>query len=329
MDDINLLSSAAKDEKDDDAKKIRQDDLTLHVPKVEPAEKPSAAGGNFLSQLIDAEKAAAVTPEKLFSQKIEPIPSAPPKPAPKPVEIAPLRVPPPAPRAASAPPTPPPPKTPPPPPKPGPEEKGSGTLRVSLITANGGAGLSDLVLRRKLRIFGLIVCLGLAGNAFLYGGLAFAKAAVQKRNDAAEKAVQDIDAKIAAREAELQPVRDFQSLSKAAARVLDAHAHWTEVLKLLEERALPDVQFGSLAGAETGTLSFEIIARDYTTLAKQIVAFRQDPRVKSVTVGTASADADENGLLKGVHSTMSILIDPSIFRFNPKTAAAVSSASAT
>lgn len=215
-----------------------------------------------------------------------------------------------------------PPKRPPEPPKPEGDDKGSGTLRVSLITSNGGAGLSDLAVRKRQKTFAVIGLLGLLTDGLIFGGLHLRKLSIEKKNADATKAVQNIDARITEREKELMPVRDFQELSRAAARVLDAHAHWTEVLNLLEERALPDVQFGSMAGAETGTLGFEVIARDYTTLAKQIVAFRQDPRVKKVVVGTASAELGENNLLTGVRASMSLEIDPAIFRYKPQTASA-------
>ncbi len=353
MSDINLLPTdgqARDDKKDERAKNASGDDMTLHVPAQEPAEKPAASplGGTFLSQLIETEKVASIPTEKLFSQKIEPVPAAPSAPAPKAVENVPLKVPaPPKPLPVAAKPVAmPPPKTaaapkivpqpPPLPPKkplvsptPVPDEKGSGTLRVSLITANGSAGLSDLALRRRQRTFAVVGLLGVLVDGLIFGGLHLRKLSIEKQNVGAERAVQEIDVKIAEREKALAPIRDFQALNRAAARVLDAHAHWTEVLKLLEERALPDVQFGSLAGAETGTLGFELIARDYTTLAKQIVAFRQDARVKKATVGTASADVGENGLLKGVRATMTLTIDPSVFRFKPPVAVETAPAAAT
>ncbi len=332
MSDINLLGTddQAHDDKDKSSKPVQDDEMPLHVPKREPEEKPvsSTPAGSFLSRLIETDQAASVPTEKLFSQKIEPISAAPSQPVPKPaVAIAPLKVP--VPLKAIAPssqplravvPPPPPPQKPSAPSKPEPEGKEDRTLRVSLITGNGGSGFSDLALRRRQRTFAVIGLLGLAIDAAIFGGLHLRKLMIEKRNVEAEKAVQDIDARIAARESEIAPARDFQALTKAAARVLDAHAHWTEVLALLEARALPDVQFGSLAGAETGTLGFEVTARDYTTLAKQIVAFRQDPRVKNVAVGTASADVGENELLKGVHASMSLEIDPAIFRYRPPTA---------
>ena len=324
MDEINLLSGAAAAPKKDDKDKghaPKEEEMTLHVPAPEPEFPAPDSAGGFLAAL-KAAKPAAEPPASIMSQKIEPL--AAPKPAPK----API-APPPAPLKMTVPPPPPPPPRPPSPPqRPHEDEKNGGTLRVSLITTGAEAGFSDIALRRRLRTFALVGLLGLIVDGLIFGGLLYQKSVVEKRNGAAEQSVKDVDAQIAAREKDLAPVRDFQSLVKVEATVLDNHEHWTEVLRLLEDRALPDVQFGSLAGADTGTLSFEIFARDYTTLAKQIIAFRQDPRVLKVVTGSASADFGENNLLKGVRSEMTLSISPSVFKFNPAAASATATPAA-
>lgn len=326
MADINLLAGGGtKGDKPDGARAPSDEETALHVPTPEP-EPPAPKGGGFLSEVKPAAPAAE-PPASILKQKIEPIAPPPPKPAPlRAPEPMVLKVPPPPPKPAPPmpppkPPVPPPPKPPAPPPKPS-EEKGGDTLRVSLITTGSEAGLSDLTVQRRLRAFMMIGILGLVLDGLIFGGLLYAKSSVEKRNMAAEKSVRDVDAVIAQKEKDLAPAREFQQMVKMAGLVLDNHTHWTQVLKLLEEDALPDVQFGSLSGAETGTLSFDVLARDYTTLAKQIIAFRQDPRVKRVAAGTASASYGENNLLTGAHSSMSLTIDPAVFK-------AVASASST
>ena len=300
MSDINFLSSSAptpgKDQKASGGPKPLDDELALHIPEPLPDVPEPKGPGLVVSPKAPAEAAASLLVQK--------VPTLPPKPAAPKAPAPPL--PPPKPPA----PPPKPPATPPPP-----EEKGGDTLRVSLITSGAGAGMSELALRRRLKTFGMIGLLGIVLDGLIFGGLAYYRSVVEKRNTQAEQSVRDVDQKIAAREAGLASVRDFQGLARTAAVVLDNHEHWTRVLKLLEERALPNVQFGGLAGADTGTLSFEVRASDYTTLAKQIIAFREDPRVKKVVVGTASADFAENNLLKGTRASMTLTIDPSVFDY--------------
>lgn len=320
MADINLLSN-------DDAKKNgaagapkapKDDEMALHVPDAEPEPPAKPAGGNLSAP--PAPKPAPQAPASLLSQKIEPISTPPaPKPqAPPPSVRVILPLPPkPAPRPSPPPPKPPTPPSPPPPPMP--EDKDGGrTLRVSLITTGAGAGLSEVALMRRLRGFAMFGLLGLVLDGAIFGGLAYQKHSVEQRNSTVEQQVMDVDAQIAQRELELAPVREFQQLTLTEAEVLQNHAHWTGALKLLEDDAMPQVQFGSLSGADTGNLSFQMTARDYATLAKQIVAFRQDPRIISATADTASAEFGENGLLTGVHSEMHLAVDPKIFRFTPQ-----------
>ena len=305
MSDINFLSTpgAGKDEKAAGGAKPLDDELALHIPE------PLAEEKDVKGPSLTAPKPTPEPSSSLLSQKV---PTLPPKPAaPKPA-LPPLPPLPPPPKPPK-PPTPPPPKPPaPPPPLP---EKGGDTLRVSLITSGAGAGMSEIALRRRLKTFALIGLLGLVLDGLIFGGLVYYRSVVERRNSQAEQDVRGVDVKIADRESKLAPVRDFQGLVRTAAVVLDNHEHWTQVLKLLEERALPNVQFGSLAGADTGTLSFEVRASDYTTLAKQIIAFREDDRVKKVVVGTASADFAENNLLKGTRASMTLTVDPKIFAF--------------
>lgn len=353
MADINLLSSAEPDKEGKSAKggpasggnggarAPKGDDMTMHVPTPEPVKPVERPSGDFSSPAKPAAPPQEA-PDSILRQKIQPMraaPAAPRPPTPLPPRMV-VPVPPqPKPAAPSPPrtvipvPTPPkpvqktaaPPPSPPSPPKPPrpappsalPADKDEGaTLRVSLITTGAGAGFSEIALRRRLGTFALIGLLGLVLDGLIFGGLLYLKSQVEKRNVAAEGDVKSIDDKIAAREKELVPVREFQELVQAESAVLDNHAHWTGVLKLLEDTALPDVQFGGLAGADTGSLTFEVFARDYTTLAKQIVAFRNDPRVLKATTGTASADFGESNLLKGVRADLTLAVDPQIFKFN-------------
>lgn len=281
------------------AKPLESEDLILHVPAAEP------------------EPPAKIVPISPPAPPAVPVPP-PPKPAPA---AAPIKAVVPLPEKPAPKPSPPPPKPLGPSPLPTqtqPEKDDAGTLRVSLITAGAGAGFSEVALARRLRAFALFGLLGLALDGLIFGALTYQRSVVEKRNSSVEQQVEDVDARIAAREKDLKPVREFQRLVVTEADVLKNHEHWTGVLKLLEDDALPQVQFGSLAGADTGGLTFDVQSRDYTTLAKQIVAFRQDPRVLKVTVGTASADFGEGGLLKGVHSEMHLVVDPKIFKFTPQ-----------
>jgi hypothetical protein len=339
-------ASGGKNGKNGVSRPASGDEMRMYVPpsqSAKPVEKPSA---------VPASPAKPVppppVPDSILKQKIQPLsalPLLPKPPSQLPPKLA-VPVPPPPRPIPPVPPQPPKPVVPVPPPAKlvvpaiprgssakiplhaqnqspltpsGPKtvvkDEGA-TLRVSLITTGAGASFSEIALRRRLGSFALIGLIGLVIDGLIFGGLLYWKSKVEERNIAAEGDVRSIDEQIAVREKELEPVRQFQQLLQAESKVIDDHAHWTGVLKLLEETALPDVQFGSLAGADSGALSFEVFSRDYTTMAKQIVAFRHDPRVLKAGTGTATADFGDGNLLRGVRADMTLSVDPKIFKFD-------------
>lgn len=325
MTDINLLSDDEAKKKAVAAKSAKapsEDETALHIPEPEkgtPAE-PFRAASDLLNGLKELVAGKDEPPATIFNQKIEaaaPAPKAMPKPA--------------APAAAEAPKPPPPAPSKPPLPKPAApqakpvsgkgEEKGE-TLRVSLLTTGSTTGLTDLAVRERMRAFLLIVILALIVDGLIYGGLRYWRSQVVKRNETLARTVGDLDGLIAEAETKVKPAREFQQLARLAERALDNHLHWTRFLELLEDRALADVQFGSITISETGAAAFEVVARDYSTLGKQILAFRSDPRVKAAIISTASADFAENNLLRGARAAMSLTFDPAVFRLPKESAAA-------
>lgn len=324
MADINLLSDDESKKKAGPAKAAKspsEDETALHIPEPEkeaPSAPPKTAAG-LLNSLKGLVAGKDETPATIFNQKIEAVPTpAAPKAVPKPAVPAVTASP------KLPPPAPPPPKPSPPlanPPNGKDEEKG-GVLRVSLLAAGATAGLTDLAVRERMRAFLLIVVLALVVDGLIYGGLRYWRSQVVKRNETLARTVGDLDGLIGEAEAKVKPAREFQQLARLAERALDNHLHWTRFLELLEDRALTDVQFGAITISETGAASFEVIARDYSTLGKQILSFRSDPRVKAAIISTASADFAENNLLRGARAAMSLTFDPAVFRLPKEGAAA-------
>ncbi len=309
MDDINFLSSGgSKKEEKPEKKPGATDEPAMHVPMAPPpGEKPSGKLSGLLGDLKEpAAKPEADLPAGIFRQKIESVPdierpAPPPSPPPKPT------APPPPPKAAAIPTAKPLTKQAPPA-----KEAGS-TLRVSLISTAAGASLTELTIRDRLRTFVLIIVLALVIDGLVYGGILYYKMQVIKRIQGIEAGVKDLDKEIAEGEALVKDAKRFQTLTGIAENVLKAHTHWTRLLALIEQLAEPQVQFVNLSGAESGSITSELIAKDYTTLARQLVALRQDPRVSKASIGTASSEVTAEGLIKGVRATLNMTVRPELF----------------
>lgn len=333
MADIDFLASKDGDKGESDKKKkgAPPEDLPMHVPEALPEEPkeeaPETEKHGFLDGMkgIFDKKDKEKPVEDIFEQKLE-ISPKPPKAEkePKPEKAEPSKVEVPAPPKPSAPA----PVAPPPTPKfqqkkseaPKDDKKDEGeTLRVSLITTEEGTSLTELTIRDRIRTFIIVLIVAVAMDGLIFGGILYYKSRVIQRIQGIEAGVQDLDKAIADAEAKVIPAQNFQRLSKLGHDLLEVHMHWTNVLKLLEERTSTEVQFRNLSGADTGTLTSNISARDYTTLARQIVALREDDRVLDASITTATADfaqeAEGESLnrLRGVSAGLTIVIDPKIF----------------
>ncbi len=304
-DEINFLSSAGKSDQAGAAGKKPQpasDELAMHVPSPEaPEKKPEAPPTDFLGGLKELmpKAPAGPAPDQVFKARMpsgkleEPV-------LPKKTEPPPVMKPAPPPT-----PPPPPPKIPPKPPSP-PKKENGGTLRVSLISTAGGTSLTELAVRDRVRTFILVLVLSLVVNALIYGGVLLYKAQVIKSLASDQAAVQSLDKQIADEVAKTAPARNLQLLMKNANEALKNHRHWTNMLAFVEDLAKPDVQFNNMSGTEDGGLAMTVVAKDYTTLAKQILVFKHDPRIKKVAFGGAS------GSTGAVSTTVSMTVDPDI-----------------
>lgn len=320
MADIDFLAS---DKRDDEERRKRDgkreaEEPRMHVPEAEPRVPENGSSGGFLSGLLSSEK----------PKKEEP--AAPPKEAPEaPLRSAPIeRVKPvilrETPRVQETPlPAPPPPPAPPPSPAPEPpkppkkDENGAPTLRVSLLATEGGGGLTDLTVRERVRTFLVVLLLAVILDAGIYGGLLWYKSRVLSRIQTIGEGVRDLDRDIAEAEKRIQPAQNYQRMTALASTLLDRHRQWEGLLGLIEERTKTEVQFLNMSGVESGVVSANLVARDYTTIGRQLVALREDPRILSAEIGNVSAEYDENGLIRGARTALTMRFDPSILTVNP------------
>jgi hypothetical protein len=90
--------------------------------------------------------------------------------------------------------------------------------------------------------------------------------------------------------------------------LLDGHIYWNQYFTWLESVTLPEVYYTGFMGDVTGTFTLSASARDYITLAQQLVVLRADPRVQQVSVAEASRDSQG-----WVNFTMSLTVSPSVF----------------
>jgi hypothetical protein len=95
---------------------------------------------------------------------------------------------------------------------------------------------------------------------------------------------------------------------KAAGGLLDSHVRWTYFFDWLEKATLADVYFSGFMGDVAGKFNMTASARDYTTLAQQLVSLKGDPSVLDVNVTEASRDSQG-----WVNFSLTLTVSPSVF----------------
>lgn len=136
-----------------------------------------------------------------------------------------------------------------------------------------------LVLSIAFLILVILVCFGLWGY---------------KENLAEEKANLGNQLAQLNKQRDLELEANFSGLKEGVEdlkKVLKNSVYPSRLLKMLEELTLPQVQFTSLDVDFTqAALNLDAESANYTTLAKQIIAFEEDERIEEVDVSGVGLD---------------------------------------
>ena len=158
----------------------------------------------------------------------------------------------------------------------------------------------------KLPLIGALIILFLVG--IIWFGLLFYKNSLDKKLEStkqqteslSERENKEIQTKILALEKNLKNVKNL----------LSQHIYSSKLFDLLEKLTLPQVRWTDFnLKIESGLLSLKGQANNYSTLAKQILIFQEEPSFKEVNTSGISL-----GQLGGVKFNMEINFNPEIFK---------------
>jgi hypothetical protein len=155
-----------------------------------------------------------------------------------------------------------------------------------------------LVLSLSLLIMVILACFGLWGyqNSLI------------KEKETLESRITKLESQ---RDLELEA--NFMELKKGIEnfkKILKIHIYPSQLFKMLEELTLPQVQFTDFsADLSQAKISLKVEAINYNTLAKQIVVFGGDSRIKKIELSEVSLDAAGRA-----GSNLEIELEPSFLR---------------
>ncbi len=168
------------------------------------------------------------------------------------------------------------------------------TLEINLIpeelsNESGGPHISKKAIAFALSILGSVLLIALA-----YGGIKFYEDQIGSAVKTFDESIKQKKLKITEYDAERQAVEILQSKLVLLDGLLSNHLYWTKVFGKLEEYTIEDVYFIDFAASKEGSLLLSAAGKDYSSVARQIVAF-QDAKdfVELVQINSASAESGE------------------------------------
>jgi Tfp pilus assembly protein PilN len=136
---------------------------------------------------------------------------------------------------------------------------------------------------------------------------------------AKQSALMRLQEQAATTAAQLYAQKDqVEEMSRAAQQVkvvrglLDNHVYWTKFFDWLEKATLADVYFSGFMGDVAGKFTLTASARDYVTLAQQLVSLQADPNVQQAIVSEASRDSQG-----WVNFSLTLVVSPPVFVKTP------------
>lgn len=138
--------------------------------------------------------------------------------------------------------------------------------------------------QNRVLIFSFVFVVLVGG---LYGGLWWYQDSTQKKLEDINKQLSDIEATRNKKDEEkLLNLKDSLALVEP---LIKSHVFWSDAFDRIQNLINPGVQFSSL-GVSLGKseYTFKAVARNYSTVAKQIAAFYKDDAITDVSLGKIS-----------------------------------------
>lgn len=177
------------------------------------------------------------------------------------------------------------------------------------------SGKPDLELKKKLFKSGSIVFLSLIIISLGYLGITWYKLRILQQKKAMEEEISLLNIQIAGYESEKSGALKIQDRVKIVRQLLDHHIYWTKFFETLQKHTLKDVYYVNFAMTGQDRLVISAVAKDYESIAKQLVAFEEaNDFIKNVKIDALSANIDsEEGLYKGVNFNINLEFQPGVF----------------
>jgi Tfp pilus assembly protein PilN len=123
------------------------------------------------------------------------------------------------------------------------------------------------------------------------------------------------NAQIATIEREAKNLSSFQNRLGKVRTLLENHVYWSQFIDALEKITLPSVSYDNLSVSTQGTLTLSASARNYATVARQLIAFQNANHLAtSVHVNGATAQVNQLGDTIGAKFTITFVLNQNLLK---------------
>lgn len=131
--------------------------------------------------------------------------------------------------------------------------------------------------------------------------------------DSGQTALATVKRAMAETQAERKSAEERLGTIETARALLAHHIYWTRFFHFLEAVTIPDIYYTNLAVDPTGSIRLAAVGRDFSAVARQLLAFEESPDVE--TARTTKAAAEMSGSVPGVQFDLALTVKPELLFF--------------
>lgn len=201
-------------------------------------------------------------------------------------------------------------------------EKPFHTLEINLIPQDYSGHIAGPNISRNVIVLGLSVLASFIVVILAFTGLKIYEGQIGAQVVGLDTSIEEKKKQIAEYEKERLEAETLQSKLNLLDGLLSNHVYWSRVFEALENHTIDDVYFLNFTASRDGTLALSAIGKDYTSVARQLVAFQEAKDfVLLVTINSASAEAstdDDKPKIIKTNFDVKLKLVPEIFFMRPE-----------
>ncbi|MEK7648781.1 MAG: hypothetical protein AAB400_02565 [Patescibacteria group bacterium] len=186
---------------------------------------------------------------------------------------------------------------------------GKSAVTVNLATKEIMKEAAKKIEKKSIKTVTISVVAALALAALSYGGVLIYGQLQKRTFETVTSPLPDVEKEISKLESRSKELIAFQSKLVAIKSLFDEHLYWSDVFKKIENATLPEVSYINISIAPNMSISVNGVARDYTTLGRQLMSFtRSKEFISGAEISNASAVLDSEGKISGVNFSMNLVL---------------------